>query len=260
MNKLGWVVMTGVCVAFAGCSSNTEGNGSGGSAGAAGSGATSSGGSAGSGAAAGSAGSSGTAGSAGSGGAAGSSGAAGNAGAAGSGGGTQANARCAELCSAIVGANCSGGPTSAGCLVTCKTLTSSANCDTAGLKYMDCVKANGVQCNGAGDPVSQGCGLDYLAAIGCAVKEDPNPAVVTPCATYCGKVVATSCPNSANESDCNTNCRWAGATGTGCDDEWGAYLTCANAATFSCVLGFAVPQGCGSAFTTYSKCVNNAGN
>nr|HMR04562.1 hypothetical protein [Polyangiaceae bacterium] len=188
----------------------------------------------------------------------GSAGSAGAAGSAGSGGGT-ANAGCKDLCSSMVGAGCANGPTSDGCLLTCKTLTSSTKCDTTSNAYMACVKSKGVTCNAAGDPVATGCGIDYLKAIDCAVKENPNPAIVAPCATYCGKVKTAACPSNGTEAECNSNCKWLGATGTGCDDEWGAFLTCANGANFSCLLGYAVAQGCGSQFAAYTKCVDAAG-
>lgn len=173
-------------------------------------------------------------------------------------GGATATAGCQPLCDSITKAACKNGPTMAGCLLTCKALTSTAKCDPTANAYFACVKSKGVTCNAAGDPVSQTCGVDYLKAIGCAVNENPNPAIVAPCSTYCGKVVAAKCPGNGDSAECNTNCKWLGATGTGCDDEWGTYLTCANAATVSCVLGFAVAQGCGAKFTDYSKCINAA--
>lgn len=179
-------------------------------------------------------------------------------GTAGSGGGT-ATAGCQPLCDAITAAACSGGPTNSGCLLTCKTLTSSAKCDGTANAYFDCTKTAGIQCNGAGDPYAPGCGLDWLKAIDCATTENPNPAIVTPCADYCKKVVATNCPGNGTEAECNSNCRWLGATGTGCDDEWSGFLSCANQANFSCVLGFAAAQGCGPQFGTYTKCIDDAG-
>jgi len=189
------------------------------------------------------------------GGAAGGGGASGSAGA---GGGT-ANPGCQPLCDDIIAANCKSGPTMAGCLLTCKTLTSATTCDPTAKAYFDCVSSKGVTCNGAGDPVAVGCGIDWLKAIDCAVKENPNPAIVAPCGTYCDKVVAASCPSNGTKDECNSNCKWLGATGTGCDDEWSTYLTCANAANFVCFLGYATAQGCLTAFTNYTKCVNAAG-
>ena len=146
-----------------------------------------------------------------------------------------------------------------GCLLTCKQLTSAATCDPTGLAYMACVKKNGVTCNAAGDPVAKGCGVDYLKAINCAVKENPNPAIVKPCSDYCDKVVAANCPGNGTKDECESNCKWLGATGTGCDDEWTTFLNCAIPKTFSCVLGFAVAPGCGADFTAYTKCIDNAG-
>jgi hypothetical protein len=122
------------------------------------------------------------------------------------------------------------------------------------------VEAATVQCNAQGEPVAPGCGVEWLKAIGCAVTSNPNPVMEAPCKTYCDKVVAAGCPNNGTHAECSTNCLWAGATGTGCDDEWGAFLGCANTKTFSCLLGYAVAPGCGTAFTTYTKCINAAGN
>jgi hypothetical protein len=245
------------------CSSENKSEGSGGassggtSSGGTSSGGTSSGGSAGAGGSAGSTGGSAGAGGTATGGAAGSS--TGGAAGAGGSGGSGVNPKCQPLCDAIIGAKCSGGPTMSGCLLTCKTLTSSPKCDPTADKYFACVQSKGVQCNAAGDPYAPGCGIDWLKAIDCATTESPNPAMVTPCSDYCKKVTAKACVNNGPEAECNSNCKWLGATGTGCDDEWGTYLTCANKANFVCLLGYAAPQGCGTEFTAYTKCVNAAG-
>ena len=157
------------------------------------------------------------------------------------------------------GAGCSSGPTSEGCLLTCKSLTSSSSCDAKANAYFDCVDGVSVTCNAQGDPVATGCGVAYIEAIDCAVKANPNPAIVAPCSNYCDSVVAASCPNNGSKDDCNTNCLWLGNTGTGCNDEWTKFLTCANAATFTCLLGFAAAQGCGPDFNAYTACINAAG-
>jgi len=167
--------------------------------------------------------------------------------------------RCDPLCTSFTSAACASGPTRAGCLLTCRALTSSAACTDRAKAYFDCAAGPTIQCNANGEPVAQGCGVQYLQAIGCAVTETPNPGVVAPCSDYCDKVVVQSCPNNGAKPECTTNCLWAGATGTGCDDEWLAYLDCANAAQASCLLGFAVFQGCGVAFRAYSACINAAG-
>jgi hypothetical protein len=156
-------------------------------------------------------------------------------------------------------AACTSGPTRGGCLLTCRALTSSAACDDKANAYFDCAAGTTIQCNANGEPVAQGCGVQYLQAIACAVTEKPNPSIVAPCSDYCDKVVAAGCPNNAAKPECSTNCLWAGATGTGCDDEWLTYLTCANAAQTSCLLGFAVFQGCGADFRAYTACINAAG-
>jgi hypothetical protein len=218
----------------------TAGSSTGGSAGSSGGTAGSSGGTAGS---------SGSAGSS-------SGGAAGSAGAGGTGG---VGDKCDPLCTALVAANCQNGPSSSGCKITCKALTSSSTCDQQANSYFDCAAATTITCNGAGEPVAQGCGLEWLAAIGCAVQESPNQALVAPCDAYCDKVVAANCGNNGTKNVCNTNCLWAGVTGTGCDDEWGAFLTCANGVTLTCLAGYAVAPGCGPAFNTYRQCMQAAG-
>lgn len=174
-------------------------------------------------------------------------------------GGGSANARCDAFCDELVAAMCSNGPTLAGCLLTCEALTSTEVCDPSANAYFDCVDGTAITCNAAGDPVAEGCGLVYLVAIGCAVGENPNPAIVQPCADYCDAIDVASCPGNGTVDECNTNCVWLGATGTGCDDEWGTYLTCANAANISCLLGFAVAEGCGGELETYYDCVDAAG-
>jgi hypothetical protein len=168
------------------------------------------------------------------------------------------NPGCQPLCEKIVGAECENGPTMEGCLLTCKVLTSDASCDDLADVYFDCVADGEVTCNGAGDPVAMGCGLAYLEAIGCAVNSNPNPEVVEPCTAYCDKMEEAACPNN-DIDNCETNCRWAGATGTGCDDEWITFLECANDANWSCILGFGAAEGCGSDYLDYTACIDAAG-
>jgi hypothetical protein len=176
----------------------------------------------------------------------------------GTGGGGGVNPGCDPLCTSLVGANCTNGPTQGGCLLTCKALTSSSTCDTKADAYFNCVKGTTVECNALGDPVAKGCGIQYLQAINCATTENPNPAIVQPCSDYCTKLVAKAC--GANTTDeCNSNCKWLGATGTGCDDEWSTYLTCANAANFVCIGQYGSPVGCGTQFKAYSDCIKAAG-
>lgn len=248
--------LIGVFLCAAACGGNESSDGGGGSGG---SGGSATGGGAGSGGSAGKGGSAGaTGGSAGSssGGSAGSS-SGGSGGSSGDGGSATDN--CDPLCNAIVAKACSSGPTLAGCLLTCKALTSSSKCDPTANAYFACAKQSGIQCTAGGEAYAPGCGLDWLKAIDCATTENPNPAIVAPCSTYCDKVVAAGCPNNGTKAECNSNCKWFGATGTGCDDEWSTFLTCANAANFSCLFGYAVAQGCGTQFTAYSKCINAAG-
>jgi len=167
-----------------------------------------------------------------------------------------ATERCDAFCTDLVEAECESGPTMAGCLLTCESLTSAATCDASASAYFDCVDAATLTCNGLDEPAAPECGLLYLEAIGCAVTESPNPDIVEPCADYCDTIAAAECPNSAALEDCNTNCLWLGNTGTGCDDEWSGYLACFDEAQVSCVLGYAVAEGCGPDFATYSECIN----
>jgi hypothetical protein len=170
-----------------------------------------------------------------------------------------ANDRCEEMCDALVGAACDNSPTMAGCMLTCEVLTSSAACDPTTHAYADCIAEGGVTCNGLGDPVSTGCAVAWLEAIGCAVTENPNPDIVEPCSDYCDALAEPACPNANPVDACNTNCLWLGATGTGCDDEWGAFLQCANEATISCFVGFPIAEGCGPEFAAYGECIDAAG-
>lgn len=190
------------------------------------------------------------------GGAAGSAGGAGAGGAAGSG---SVGDRCDPLCDALVAASCQDGPTRSGCLVTCKALTSASACDPKASAYFDCADAATIECNAQNEPVARGCGLDWLAAIGCAVQESPNQALVQPCDSYCDAVVAANCGSNGTKDQCNTRCLWAGVTGTGCDDEWGTFLDCANGVTLSCLAGYAIAPGCGTEFNAYRQCMQAAG-
>jgi hypothetical protein len=156
-----------------------------------------------------------------------------------------------------VGAGCDNDLTMDGCLLTCQSLTSAESCDPTAHAYFDCVEGTTIECDAQGGAYALGCGVDWIAAIGCAVTEDPNPAIVEPCSEYCGNIAAEACANSSTEDDCNVNCRWLGNTGSGCDDEWQTYLDCANAASWSCLLGFAVPAMCGEPYAAYWECINN---
>ncbi len=216
--------------------------------GAGGGGAGASGGSTGSGGAGASGGSTGSGGTTGSGG-----------GGTGGSGGSAVNPNCEPLCTDIVAAGCAEGPTMDGCLLTCKALTSSATCDPSAQDYFDCVDTAGVECNAAGEPISLGCGDEWLIAIGCAVNENPNPAIEGSCDSYCDAVVAAGCPGNGTKDECYSNCLWLGATGTGCDGEWSTFLDCANNTTFICIAGFAAAQGCGPDFQAYRDCIDAAG-
>jgi len=175
-------------------------------------------------------------------------------------GGGSVSGRCESFCEDLVAANCSDGPTMDGCMLTCLALTSAATCDPTATDYFDCVDAAGIECNPAGDPIAQGCGDEWLLAIDCAVTENPNPAIEGPCDSYCDDIVAAGCPSNGTKEECYANCLWLGATGTGCDDEWSTFLTCADTATFSCLLGYAVAEGCGPDFQAYTDCIDAAGN
>jgi hypothetical protein len=174
----------------------------------------------------------------------------------GSGGQGNASERCESLCQAFSTSGCDNAPTQSSCMVTCLALTSSPACNSSAHDYFDCVDATTINCDAAGDPYASGCGGEWLVAIDCATTENPNPAIEGPCGTYCDKVEATACPYNGTRDACYTNCLWLGATGTGCDDEWGGYLTCANGVTMECVLGFAVAPGCGDDWTAYWDCIN----
>jgi len=145
-------------------------------------------------------------------------------------------------------------------MLTCQALTSAPECDQTGLAYFDCTKGKTASCNAAGDPEVTACATAYTAAIDCAANASPNPAIESACATYCDGVAAKGCEKSAPKSECNTNCRWAGATGIGCDSEWGNFLDCANSHALACVAGYAISALCGAEFKVYTKCMNSAGS
>ena len=169
-----------------------------------------------------------------------------------------ANDRCPTFCADIVAAGCESGPTMEGCLLTCEALTSAPVCDPTAHAYFDCVDGAEITCNGLGEPVAGVCGLSYLAAIECAVTEDPNPDIVEPCAAHCDAVAAADCDLSQSVEDCNTDCQWLGAEGVGCDEALGEYLECVTEAEITCIVGYAVPQGCGQQWQGYWDCVDAA--
>ncbi len=173
-------------------------------------------------------------------------------------GGT-ANARCGEVCDALVGAACTNGLTNERCLGACGSLTSSPTCDDVDNTYFDCLLDTGATCDQVGDPVGVGCGFAYLAAIECAVSQDSNPDLIEPCMNHCATVGAADCAFSLPEADCNTNCRWLGDPDVGCEDEWTSYLSCFSEAPVSCLQGYAAGVGCGPAFMAYTECANATG-
>lgn len=180
----------------------------------------------------------------------------GGGGSGGSGGGDLA-ARCEPACTAAVSKGCQNTGTKEGCLLTCKALTSASKCDATGNAYFDCAETHTVSCNPAGEPFVDGCSIEYLNAVNCAVSEQPNPDIVEPCAKLCGSVIKAACASTPSLDECKSNCLWAGATGVGCDSQWEAYLSCANNVTLACfVVAFA--PGCGPLLNAYTKCVNAA--
>ena len=99
-----------------------------------------------------------------------------------------------------------------------------------------------------------------LVAIDCAVTENPNPAIETPCRDVCEAIEAADCGLNKPRNECYTDCLWLGNTGTGCDGEWATYVDCANNVTLECLVGFAVAPGCGGDWDAYWQCINNVGN
>ncbi|MBW2525604.1 MAG: hypothetical protein JRI23_15580 [Deltaproteobacteria bacterium] len=178
----------------------------------------------------------------------------------GAGGNVAGSNRCEPLCQDIAASGCENGTDYDGCMITCLALTSSAVCRSSADDYFDCTESSTIACSAYDDPYYPTCGDEWLVAIGCAVTEDPNPAVEQPCSDGCDAIAAASCPNSAPRDECYTNCLWLGATGTGCDDEWLDYLECANDVTMECLLGYAVAPGCGPEFTAYWDCLDAIGN
>ena len=132
-----------------------------------------------------------------------------------------ATQRCDAFCERWLAAGCDEDWTMGGCMLTCESLTSADACNASANTYLDCAEDTTIECDAAGTTYAVGCGLQWLDAIECAVTESPNPAIVEPCAEYCGNVQAAGCPANGPESDCNIACLWSGNTGVGCDTEWG---------------------------------------
>jgi hypothetical protein len=177
-----------------------------------------------------------------------------------SGGEVDATQRCDALCELWLAADCNDNWTMAGCMLTCESLTSAGACNASANTYIDCAESSTIACDANDATYAVGCGLEWLDAIGCAVTEDPNPDLVDPCAEYCGNVQEAACPANGTENDCNVACLWSGNPGVGCDPQWLTFLDCANAAEWSCLIGFAVAEGCGDELTDYGVCVGEAGS
>lgn len=167
-----------------------------------------------------------------------------------------AAARCQSFCDAVTYLSCPEGPTKSSCLLSCQMMTPSPKCDPTGNTFFQCAEVNGIKCNILGKPVANNCDDQWMDAIRCAVNESPNAAMVDPCKTYCEKVDALKCLASPTVEDCNTSCMWLGTKGTGCEDKWGTYLSCANLGTLKCP---ATAPACDSDLNAYSTCLKNAG-
>jgi hypothetical protein len=178
----------------------------------------------------------------------------------GAGGNGVGSDQCEPICNELASSGCANDPSYDSCTVSCLSLTSTSACRPAADDYFDCANAATVECTADGAAYYPNCGDEWLIAIGCAVTHNPNPAIEEPCSDYCDSFAAAECENSNSKDVCTTNCLWAGATGTGCDDEWLDYITCVGSVDAECLAGYAYGPGCGEDYLAYWACIDAVGN
>ncbi len=140
---------------------------------------------------------------------------------------------CNQLCTKEVAAACTAGPTLDSCLVGCRVMLANPTCASAGQGLFSCVQTDTASCDASGNVAFNACQIQQLATGLCFLQNANDPALGTPCATYCAGVSAANCPND-NPSGCQAGCQVIGNLVPGCDTAWKNYVTCANASTLTC--------------------------
>jgi hypothetical protein len=142
---------------------------------------------------------------------------------------------CAELCAKEATISCPAQQTVADCRTGCSLALANPKCTQTTEALFECAKTATPACGDDGKAMLKGCEAQTLLASGCFLTNAVDPAMSTPCATFCGRVAATQCPNDGTVADCIGGCSVMGNLIAGCGAPWNGYITCANAApTMAC--------------------------
>jgi hypothetical protein len=138
---------------------------------------------------------------------------------------------CAELCAKEATITCPAQQAQADCRSGCSLALANPKCTQTTEALFTCSKTATPICGTDGKATLQGCEAQTLLAGGCFLTNAVDPAMSSPCATFCGKVATAKCPNDGTIADCIGGCTVMGNLLAGCGATWSAYVTCANGAT-----------------------------
>lgn len=138
---------------------------------------------------------------------------------------------CAQLCAKEATITCPAQQTLADCRSGCSLALANPKCTQTTQALFTCSKTATPICGTDGKATLQGCEPQTLLAGGCFLTNAVDPAMSSPCATFCGKVAATKCPNDGTAADCVGGCTVMGNLIAGCATTWNAYVLCANGAS-----------------------------
>jgi hypothetical protein len=162
---------------------------------------------------------------------------------------------CTRLCTAEAAAACSASGTLQSCIVGCQLLVGNPSCATQTQALFACTDGKTAACDQSGNATFAGCGVQELESEACFLQNATDPALQTPCATYCAGVTAAKCPND-DPSGCAAACPVLGNLVPGCDGSWKDYVECADTATFTCGSdGKASAAGCTVQALTFFVCL-----
>jgi hypothetical protein len=138
---------------------------------------------------------------------------------------------CAELCAKEATVTCPAQQTLADCRAGCSLALANPKCTQTTQALFTCSKTATATCGSDGKATLKGCEAQSLMAGGCFLTNAADPAMNSPCASFCGKVATAKCPNDGTVADCIGGCTIMGNLLAGCGPTWNAYVTCANGAT-----------------------------
>jgi hypothetical protein len=165
---------------------------------------------------------------------------------------------CPGWCDGAVAAGCND-DTVEDCVFWCRAVAGSPACSAQYGALLECAEGATFTCNDDGEPVPQGCELEYAQA-GFCLLSNADETIEMPCQTYCDAQEAAACPNSTPAADCTYGCQLAGALVPDCAAGWKTFIECAETSDVSCSEeGDPVPDSCAALYLQYMACVAEAG-